>query len=342
MEGAVVNFMRSGSKAINVSGGKFGERWAEILSAYGCEVIEVRKPWGRAVAVEELAEVLEAHPDARAVYLTSADTSTGVEHPISELAACVRQRSDALLIVDCICDFGGARDIRPVEWGIDVAVSASQKCLGVPPGLGLAAISPRAWQFAESADLPRFYFDWQLEAERQREHITKNTSPVNLIRGLLESARMIEEEGLEQVVRRHARVAEATRAAVQALELSLFAELPSNGLTVVEIPDGRAAALYQVLRDRYGYRVAEGQNQVKNRVLRLGHMGQVSEGDILGLLHVFESALVDVGLRARHTGVAVNAAMHSLALAESAAPLDIEGASNAHAPPAPVLVEQMS
>lgn len=313
MEGAVVNFMRAGSKAINVSGGKFGERWAAILRAYGCEVIEVQKPWGQTVTVDELADVLARHRDARAVYLTSADTSTGVEHPIPELARLVREHSDALVVVDCICDFGGARDIRPGEWGIDVAVSASQKCLAVPPGLGLATISPRAWQFTETADLPRYYFDWKLEAERQREQITKNTSPVNLIRGLLESVRMIEEETLERVVARHASLARATRAAVTALGFSLFPEVPSNGLTVVEIPNARSAAVYRAMRDTYGYRIAEGQNDVKGKVLRLGHMGQVSEGDILGLLHVFEHALCDVGLRARYTGAGVEAAVAALA-----------------------------
>jgi len=248
MEGAVVNFMRSGAKAINVSGGKFGERWAAILRTYGCEVIELRKPWGHAVSADELADVLARHRDARAVYLTSADTSTGVEHPIPELARLIREQTDALVVVDCICDFGGARDIRPAEWGIDVAVSASQKCLAVPPGLGLAAISPRAWQCAASADLPRYYFDWQLEAERQREHITKNTSPVNLMRGLLESIRMIEEETLDRVVARHAIIARATRAAVTALGLALFPHVSSNGLTVVEIPDGRAAEI-AIVRD---------------------------------------------------------------------------------------------
>jgi aspartate aminotransferase-like enzyme len=312
MEGAVVNFMRAGSKAINVSGGKFGERWAAILRAYGCEVVEVCKPWGETVTGDELAGALARHPDARAVYLTSADTSTGVEHPIPELSRIIRERSDALIVVDCICDFGGARDIRPAEWGIDVAVSASQKCLAVPPGLGLATISPRAWQFAETADLPRYYFDWKLEAERQRENITKNTSPVNLIRGLLESVRMIEEETLERVVVRHAQLARATRAAVTALGLALFPAVSSNGLTVVEIPGGRAAAVYRLLRDTYGYRIAEGQNDVKNKVLRLGHMGQVTQGDILGLLHVFEHALSDVGLCARFTGAGVAAAVAEL------------------------------
>lgn len=313
MEGAVVNFMRSGTKAINVSGGKFGERWAAILRAYGCDVVEVSKPWGQTVSGEELADALDRHPDARAVYLTSADTSTGVEHPIPELSRIVRERSDALVVVDCICDFGGARDIRPVEWGVDVAVSASQKCLAVPPGLGLATISPRAWQFADTADLPRYYFDWKLEAERQREQITKNTSPVNLICGLLESVRMIEEETLVCVVERHDELARATRAAVTALGLSLFPAVSSNGLTVVEIPDGRAAAIYRVLRDSYGYRIAEGQNDVKNKVLRLGHMGQVTQSDLLGLLHVFEHALADVGLRPRYTGAGVAAAVAELA-----------------------------
>src|SRR5712691_2409997 len=150
MEGPVVNFMRRGEKAITVSAGKFGERWARILATYGCEPVELRLEWGKVCDVEQVLQLIDRNPEIRAVFMTSADTSTGVEHPIEVLGPAIRKRTDALIVVDCICDLGGA-DVAPERWQADVAVGTSQKCLGLPPGLGLAVIAPRAWEFSKTA-----------------------------------------------------------------------------------------------------------------------------------------------------------------------------------------------
>ena len=225
MEGAVVNFMRHGAKAITVSAGKFGERWARILSTYGCEPLELRLEWGRVCDVDQVLDLVDKHPDVRAVFMTSADTSTGVEHPIEILGPAIRKKTDALIVVDCICDLGGA-DVAPERWQADLAVGTSQKCLGLPPGLGLAIVSPRAWEFSKTADLPRSYFDWRLELERHQENLTAYTSSVSLICGLAESLTMIEEEGLAAVVDRHRRFGGAVRAAIGALDLECLPDTP--------------------------------------------------------------------------------------------------------------------
>lgn len=314
MEGAVVNLMSRGEKAINVCAGKFGERWGHILRGYGCEAVELTLEWGRSVTPDEVLALLAKHPDVKAIYLTSADTSTGGEHPIEVLGPAIRAVSDALIVVDCICDFGGARDIRPIDWQIDAAVSCSQKCLLLPPGLGFAALGPRAIQRMESADISRFYFDWRLELIRQRdERLTAWTSAVNLIRGLQESLAMIEEEGLDRVVERYARQAAAVRAAVRCTGLELFPELPSSALTAVRCgPDLDGTRVVELARSKYGYQFVNGQDRLKGEIFRIGHMGVQHDADIVGVVHVLERVLADLGALRSRPGEAVAAAAASL------------------------------
>ncbi len=312
MEGAVVNFMRRGDKAITVSAGKFGERWARILAAYGCEPVELKLEWGKVCDVEQVLRLVELHPDVRAIFMTSADTSTGVEHPIEVLGPAIRERTDALIVVDCICDLGGA-DVAPKRWQADVAVGTSQKCLGLPPGLGLAVVAPRAWEFSRTADLPRFYCDWRRELERHQENLTAYTSSVSLICGLHESLTMIEEEGLDAVVARHRRFGEATRATIEALGLESLPEAPTNCLTVVECPEGLdGTAVVSHLFERYAYRIANGQDQLKGPVFRLGHMGALTDEDVLGLLDRVERSLRDLGVRGPRLGAGIDAAQRSM------------------------------
>jgi aspartate aminotransferase-like enzyme len=314
MEGAVVNFMRRGAKAINVCAGKFGERWGKLLEAYGCEVIELRLDWGRSVSVDEVLAVVAKHPDARAIYLTSADTSTGGQHPIEVLGPAIRARTEALIVVDCICDFGGARDIRPVEWQVDAAVSCSQKCLMLPPGLGLATLSPRAIKFMETADIERFFFDWKLEVVRQRdERLTAWTSAVSLVRGMQEALAMIEEEGLPAIFKRYARHAAAFRAAVHTMGLEMFPELPSNAVSAVCCPEGLdGTRVVDHVQSAYGYRIVNGQDQLKGKIFRVGHMGAYHDADIVAITHIIERTLGDLGFLRCRPGEAVATASASL------------------------------
>ncbi len=309
MEGLVASFMSRGAKALVISSGKFGERFSEILNAYGCQVIELRKEWGQDVQVEEVLSLVKAHPDLRAVYMLSADTSTGIQHELSVLGPAIREHTDALLVADCICDFGGASDCDPAAWQVDVAISAGHKCLMIPPGIGIAVVSERAWTFHQTSDLPKYYLDWKRELDFHRKDGNASTSSVNLLRGLHESMTMIEEQGLPNVLQRYARLASGCRAAIEALGLQLLPEVATNAVTVVKGPASMdCTAFIDHLAKSYGFRIANGQGHLKGKLFRIGHMGMQSEGPLLGLLNALESALVDVRVVDRHRGAAVAAA----------------------------------
>lgn len=310
LEGAVVNFMKRSEKALVVSAGKFGERWARILEAYGCQLIELRLEWGAAADVDQVMEAMDRNPDIRAVYLTSADTSTGVEHPVDRIAQAIRERYDCLVVGDFVCDLGGGRDVRPADWGIDVAVSCSQKCLGLPPGLGIATVSPRGWKFSDTADLPRFYFDWRKEKKNAPEHLTAFTSAVNLIRGLQESLRMIlDEEGLQSAVARYARHAAAMRAAVAAMGLPLLPATPTNALTAVKCLDGLdGTQVYAKMYEHHGIRIANGQDHLKGKLFRVGNMGHLENSDITVVVDALERTIATMGFHRGTPGSALAAA----------------------------------
>lgn len=297
MEAAVVNFMRRDRAALVISSGKFGERWSTVVRAYGCQVVEHKLRWGERVSIPAVEDVVRANPNIGVVYLTSADTSTGIRHPIGELCQSIRKLSDALIVVDCICDFGGGRPVRPLEWDCDALISSSQKCLLLPPGLGLAHLSPRAIAALSEADLPRFYFDWRSELAYQRdESITHFTSPVSLLRGLQEMLRMMEETGVEVIEQRYAGMGRSVRAGIEALGLEVFPDDPSDALTVVRCSPGLdGGAVISHLREHHGVQLGSGQDAIKGKVFRIGHMGVFGAREVYGLFGVLEATLAALG-----------------------------------------------
>jgi aspartate aminotransferase-like enzyme len=184
----------------------------------------------------------------------------------------------------------------------------------LPPGLGFAALGPRAIHCMETAKLDRFYFDWRLELTRQRdERLTAWTSAVNLIRGLQESLMMIEEEGLSLVVQRYARQSGALRAAVEAVGLEIFPELPSSALTAVRCPaELDATRVVDLAQSRHGYRFVNGQDRLKGKIFRVGHMGVHHDADVVGVAHVLECVLAELGALRCRPGEAVAAAASHL------------------------------
>ncbi|NOY44345.1 MAG: alanine--glyoxylate aminotransferase family protein [Deltaproteobacteria bacterium] len=295
MEAAVTNFLRRGDRALYVNGGKFGERWGKILSAYGCDPVEVKVEWGRAVDPEEIRRALDADPAIRAVYVQASETSTAVRHPVEEIARITRDR-DVLLVVDGITAVG----VFPLpmdDWGIDVVVTGSQKALMLPPGLAFIAWSEKADRFLETSDLPRYYFDLKSERKKQADNQTAYTPAVSLIVGLKEVLDRIRAETLEGVHGRTALMARATREAVKALGLELFApDSPSDACTAVKVPEGvDGQALKKALRERFSMTVAGGQDQAKGKIVRISHMGHVDPLDVVGALAALELALKELG-----------------------------------------------
>ena len=298
MEAAVSNLLSKGDKALVVRGGKFGERWGEICKAYGIEFIPIDVEWGRAVDPRRIQEALTSDPSIRVVYTQATETSTGVIHPIKEIGGVLRKCDGTLLVVDAITGIG-VFDMPMDQWGLDVVISGSQKALMLPPGLAFAALSEKAWKSVERSNLPKYYFDFKRELKAIQKNQSAYTPAISLMVGLRESLRLIQQEGLTQVFRRHERLARATRAAVKALGLELFApEAPSPALTAVKVPEGiDGLKLQDLFFERFGITVAEGQDRAKGKIIRIAHLGYYDRLDMVMVISALEMLLQEMGHR---------------------------------------------
>jgi aspartate aminotransferase-like enzyme len=312
MEAALVNCVPPGGKAICLSAGRFGERWRSLCKAFGIEAVAVTAPWGQAIAPEQLAPALKQHPDAAAVCSTLSETSTGVRHDI-EAFGNLTAATNAVLLVDSISGLG-VTECRTDAWHVDVNVTGSQKALMLPPGLAFASISDKAWRKIDANSSPRtFYFDLKKYRESLKTGDLPFTPANGLLHGLRVSLKRIRAEGLENVWTRHARVAAAARAGVQALGMEVFAAVPVEGLTVFKVPEGiDGDALLNNLEKRYGLKLAGGQDALKGKIVRLGHMGYTDQFDVLAALSGLELVLLEMG-HAIEPGAGVAAAQRVLA-----------------------------
>ncbi len=321
MEAAVANVLSPGEEAVIVEGGKFGFRWATICEAYGVVPRLVSVPWGRVAKVGAVEAALDAHPKAKVLFLTHSETSTGALFPVHEIARAARAR-DVATIVDAITSFG-VYDLGFDRSDIDGIVWGAQKGMMIPPGLANLCLSPRGWERVERARLPRFYFDLRKARADLEKGDTPFTPAITLVLAARAAATIMANEGREQVFARHQRNADATRNAAIALGLKLFAEVPSNALTAVVAPAGLdAGAVVKTMEQRYGVKIAGGQNQLKGKIFRLGHIGYYDQGDILRLVGAFESALIDHG-HAVEPGTAVRAASESFRRGSADAPAQV-------------------
>jgi aspartate aminotransferase-like enzyme len=295
MEAAVVNLMAPGEKALAIVGGKFGERWMNLLKAYGLphEVLAVE--WGHAVDPAEVEKRLAADRAITTVFSTHSETSTGAIHDIEKVAGITRARG-VRLIVDAITSVG-VHPLPQDAWGVDVVVCGSQKGLMIPPGLATLSLAPWAAAAIEGEKLPRFYFDLRKARKTAPAGETPWTPPVSLILALEEALTMIlREEGLAEVQRRHRRLASATRAGAQAIGFRPFANPPSHGVTSLVPPEGvDASAVVKRLRDVHAMYVAGGQDHLKGKILRVGHMGGYDFSDIVVILGALEECVSALG-----------------------------------------------
>jgi aspartate aminotransferase-like enzyme len=298
MEGAVSNILAKGDKALVVRGGKFGERWGDICKAFGIEFIPIDVEWGRAVDPQKIGEALKADPSIRAVYTQASETSTGAKHPIKEIAEIVKRYENTVLVVDAITGIG-VFDIPMDQWGIDVLVSGSQKALMLPPGLSFIALSEKAWRLVERSNLPRFYFDFKKELKNAQKNQNAFTPAISLFVGLRESLKLIQKEGLEAIFQRHEKLAAATRAAVKALGLELYAPTsPSNALTAVKVPEGiQGGKLKNLFFEKFGITVAGGQDQAKGKIIRIAHLGYYEKLDMVMVISALEMLLKEMGYK---------------------------------------------
>ncbi len=313
MEGVFQTCFSPGETLITVAGGKFGERWGKMATAFGLKNVEVACEWGDPVDVNRVEEALKQNPDAKGVVIVASETSTGVRHPYEAIGRLVKDRSDCLLVVDAITALG-VWDIQMERDHIDALIAGSQKAVMLPPGLAFVALSDKAWGRAKSAKMPRYYFDLVRERKNQQTNQTAYTPAVSLMEGLEESLRLMKEEGLQNIFDRHHRLAEATRAGVKAMGLELFSKAPADSVTSVLQPTTIPPdAVYKGLMKRANITIAGGQDAIKGKIFRVAHLGYYDELDIVTVLAAIEVILRQEGYTSFSPGAAVGAALPILA-----------------------------
>ncbi len=296
-EAGIVNLFSPGDTCLYTGGGKFAARWGQIMRAYGIRAVEIAVQPGRAPRVEDLAESLRQHPEAASVWLVHSETSTGVLADIQSLSEYIHAHSNALVCVDGVSSLC-AHPCPMDSWGIDLLFAGSQKGFMAPPGLAFIALSDRAWQRAESASLPKFYFDLHAAREAWLSGTTPWTPAITTVCALDTALTMLLEEGLAAVHRRHARHSAALRAGLLALGLETFGAPPSHALTAVRLPSAGECFLRE-LRDRHQIVTAGGQGELKDVLFRIGHLGWYNEKDMLRVIKAIECSLIACGLPLR-------------------------------------------
>jgi aspartate aminotransferase-like enzyme len=297
LEAVVVNAMSPGDRVLAVSIGVFGDRFAKVAQAFGAEVTKLDGEWGQATDEAALREHLLTHPGYQAVLITHNETSTGVLNPIASLAAVVREvQPEALLLVDAISSLG-AVPFEMDAWGCDIVVTGSQKAWMAPPGLAMVAASARAWDAMERTTMPRFYFD--LRAHRKTHAIgeTPWTPAVSVLYQVDEGLRLMNAETQAGVFARHEACAAATRAALTALDIELFADPRhhSKTVTAARVPNGIEWKAFNSAVKREGVVLAGGQGKLTGQIFRVGHLGSVTVEEILGVTAALEVALIGLG-----------------------------------------------
>jgi len=296
MEGCITNLFSAGDTVLVINGGKFGERWGKISEAYGLTVVWHKVEWGQAADPKEIKSLLDNNKDIKGILVQASETSTTAAHPIEELSKLTRDRDDIILVVDAITGLG-VFNLPMDEWGIDAMITGSQKALELPPGLALVGLSAKAWNFADKSTCPHFYFDFKKERKNLADQTSAYTPAVSLVIGLRTVLKDIREEGLENVFKRHNRLARATRAGTKAMGLKAVApDSPADSVTGVFVPEGiDGGKLVKSLRDDFGVTLAGGQDDWKGKVVRIAHLGYVDTFDVIIALSALELALKKFG-----------------------------------------------
>ncbi len=311
MESAVANILSPGDTAIVATSGVFGDRWVKICEAYSARVVAVKAELGSAVQAMDVEKALKEHPEAKAVFCQLTETSTGVVHDVARFAQ-LCSKTPTLLVVDAISGLGG-QAMDTDGWGLDVVVSGSQKGLMTAPGLAMVAVNEKAWKVVEAARNPRFYFDWRKMRKSLPDNETPWTPPVTLVVSMAEALRQIRAEGIQNVFARHAWLAQATRAGVEALGLKRFANPACDVLTSIGVPDGiDGKKIIKKMRDDFGVSVAGGQGTLVGKIFRLAHMGYMDRFDVIIALSATEMMLKELGVKLE-LGKGVAAAQQILA-----------------------------
>ncbi len=302
MEAAIINFLSAGDTVLVGTNGKFGERWGELCEAYKLNVQYIKADWGQPLDPNAFKQALDADSAKaiKAVIITHSETSTGVINDLQTIAQYIKAHG-ALSIIDTVTSLG-ACTVPIDDWGLDVVASGSQKGYMIPPGLGFVAVSEKAWKAYETATLPKFYLD----LGPYRKNAAKNTTPftpaINLIFALQAALAMMQQEGLEALFARHDRLKNATRAAMKAMGLPLYGadDCASPAITAVMPTTVDAEQVRSIMKKQFDIILAGGQDALKGKIFRIGHLGFVSDRDLLTAIAALEATLQSLG----HPGTA--------------------------------------
>jgi aspartate aminotransferase-like enzyme len=318
MEASVSNLFSAGDRVIVCSAGKFGERWAEIAKAFGLDAIVLQEEYGGSVSAQRVSDALKSNPNVRGVFVQASETSTGAAHDVRAMGEAIK-KTDAIFVVDAITGLG----TMPLDvdgWGLDVVIGGSQKAFMIPPGLAFMSLSPKAWAFAETGKLPRYYFNLKKERKNAALGESSWTPATSLLLALAEALKYVKSIGMDKLVENAQMLASATRAAVAALGLELFSpNAPCSSVTAVRPPKGMdSGIIVKEYRNRFGSIIANGQGSMKGQIFRIAHLGYFDFADLFAVIAELEIILAANGVPVKFgTGVAaVQNAYADVALAK--------------------------
>ncbi|MDR0723739.1 MAG: alanine--glyoxylate aminotransferase family protein [Endomicrobium sp.] len=294
MEMAVVNLLSPNDEIIVASCGNFGERWIQIAYAYGVKVISISVEWGKTVEPLQIEKALKENRNIKAVFTTFVETSTGVVNDIKSIGEIVSAKN-AVFIVDAISGIVG-QELKTDLWKVDVVVSSSQKGFMLAPGLAFITLSDKAWKLVESSRIPKFYFDIKKYKKTYLTNETPFTPPVTLVVALQEAIKFIKDKKIENIWNDCKILAKAARVGMQALGLKLFAEVPCEVVTSAIVPENIGGEIIKTLREKYGISIAGGHGKLKDKIIRLAHMGYIGKADLLMGFSCLEMVLSELGL----------------------------------------------
>jgi aspartate aminotransferase-like enzyme len=304
LEAATQNFFSPGDETLVCSAGKFGERWVEIMKAWGMKATVLTAPYGDAVPASAVEEALAQNPNIKGVFVQASETSTGTIHDVKAIGLAVKKTS-AIFVLDAITGIG----TMPLDiegWGLDIVVGGSQKAFMIPPGLAFVAVSQKAWALAESSTAPRFYFDLKKEKKNAANGESAWTPNTSLLLALAEALKYIKALGMDKLVENAQMLAHATREAVQALGLELFSSHPGSSVTAVRPPKGMdSGVIIKEFRTRFNAIITNGQGSMKGQIFRLAHLGYFDFHDLFAVIAELEIILAAHGHPVRYgSGVA--------------------------------------
>jgi aspartate aminotransferase-like enzyme len=304
LEAATQNFFSPGDETLVCSAGKFGERWVEIMKAWGMKATVLSAPYGDAVPASAVEEALARNPNIKGVFVQASETSTGTMHDVKAMGLAVK-KTNAIFVVDAITGIG----TMPLDiegWGLDIVVGGSQKAFMIPPGLAFVAVSQKAWGLAESSKAPRFYFDLKKEKKNALNGESAWTPNTSLLLALAEALKYIKALGMDKLVENAQMLAHATREAMKALGLELFSSNPGSSVTAVRPPAGMdSGVIIKEFRTRFNAIITNGQGSMKSQIFRLAHLGYFDFHDLFAIVAELELILAAKGYPVQFgTGVA--------------------------------------